>query len=385
MNDSRHNPIYLFALSFGDVVRCCHYYFLRKLKICLYFAYLVGTNDIHTQRNGMVLVFWAPGVGDFRTDWSIYTHLREARPVRLSAIHLCSLDNPFFRVLQKVFMNSLVGNATKMDARYRIHFGEPTELHYALQTFGIPIDKIPITLSRTIKLVYLNQWLWIRQYIEQGLSIIECPGTYDVVSRQGTAAMYYPGNAWFIDLIQSKFEAHLMLLLQKEEQEGVGYCKCNSNSNTTSNTASCNYNFYAINDRFKLTYDLMESIVSELMQCIQETSGRILTWYDNRGYGCVGWWTVLDDPQQIHNKVEYLVTREFKKFNASITRAHRNQKRKESSSYSCSSSSKATTSPAIGRKKILQQVQSQVLQSDTSIFRLQDGTTGKAMFCCSRE
>lgn len=342
--------------------------------------YSAGTNDIDSQRKGVVTVLWGQTANGFRTSSALSedavsarTQLREARPLRASAIHMCFADTPIFRLIQKM-VTTIVGEPTStlvsspalgssvggeapfrsVGSRFRIHLGEPIELQYALQSYGISADRIPITLSSTIKLNYFHQWLWIRQYVEQGLSIVECPGLYDVLVRQGTAAMYHPGNAWFLDLIQSKFEAHMLLVLQKRGKNTTG-----GRRGGLDGGLNIGSNHQVIIDNFKLTPNLLESFASELVQSINDTSGRILTWYDNKGYGCVGWWTVLENPQQVYSKVEYMVGKEYKKLISSITKEHRaNQKRKE----------------PLPRAMRVQQV----LESDTSIFRSQDGrSTGR--------
>jgi len=339
-------------------------YYSLQIKIYLYFCYSAGTNDVYTQRKGIVIVIWAQGGnGGFhfretnfvRMTPDFVKDLRRMRPLRASAIHLCTPDMPLFRLVRNIFSIALqettsFGSDATGGSKIRIHFGDSIELKYALQSYGIFADKIPVTLSSIIKLSYLNQWLWIRQYIEQGLSIVECPGIYDVVIRQGTAAMYHPGNLWFYDLIQSKFEDHIELLLPKQEQK------------VRSITLSI------IIDFFKLTPILLESFVSDLMQAIRESSGRILIWFDNKGYGCVGWWTVLDDPEQRHSKIEYMVMREYKKVIKSVTRERRNNKRKERAR-------RKEAEPAPGSGSAPPE-ELQDLRSDTSIFRSQDGKTG---------
>lgn len=353
-----------------------------QCKIILYFLYSAGTNDLDSQRKGIVAIIWAQDSNFILPNFSFKDHsalgmtkLHECRPLRASAIHFCTPDTIIYRLMRKIavasagdeppnphqgrtgdYEESKIRQSIEKGLRYRVHLGEPIELQYALQSYGVPIGKIPITLSNTIKLAYFNQFLWIRQYIEQGLSIVECPGLYDIVIRQGTAAMYHPGNTWFLNLIQRKFEAHLLHILQRRGQQG-GLCKDN---------------YHIFIDHFKLTPSLLNSFVSELMEAIRETSGRILTWYDNKGYGCVGWWTVLDCPEQIKAKVEYMVSREFKKLISSITKELKRHKRKEDAA-SLTTRRRSTSN---GDSSPLPQAPTQVLDSATSIFQSQDGSTG---------
>eukprot|EP00536_Pseudo-nitzschia_multiseries_P005793 jgi/Psemu1/13605/gm1.13605_g len=62
--------------------------------------------------------------------------------VRVSAIHICTPATPAYR-----FRRSLVAIRAGTDefVRIKFHEGEPIELRYQLQSFGIPTETIPIT------------------------------------------------------------------------------------------------------------------------------------------------------------------------------------------------------------------------------------------------
>ena len=112
--------------------------------------------------------------------------------------------------------------------------GNPVELQYELNGYGIPSSDIPITLSGTIKTHYLKQWVRIRHLIEaeaeidtpsihlgdgdgSSLSIVECPRINDVIFKRGCTMANHPGNSHFRSMIQSQYE-QLKLQPQQEQQ-----------------------------------------------------------------------------------------------------------------------------------------------------------------------
>jgi hypothetical protein len=120
--------------------------------------------------------------------------------------------------------------------RTKFHFGNPIELRFALQGYGIPTEFIPSTDTGNVKSVNLRQWIRLRghlerqadylratQYssqIESGASeydestasstsdIVECPGSNDVIFRRGISMNHHPGNVKFLNLIESKIYEH---------------------------------------------------------------------------------------------------------------------------------------------------------------------------------
>jgi hypothetical protein len=212
--------------------------------------------------------------------------------------------------------------------------GENIELQYSVQGYGIPIELLPLTDTGNIKIAYLKQWMKLRRVLEvmkmteqnrneQGQlkgqegtanggggddvsananddmsittntsctsnlpagshkSIIECPGSFDVVFRSGTSMACHPGNVRFRCLIESNHE-HPHLVSQKTQAE------------------------------------LAEQLIEE----IEMMGGRFLKW-DNRGY-----WVEIKDGLQIHTKVS-LSIRDYKY----KTKAQRNRQTNQSFTY----------------------------------------------------
>lgn len=294
---------------------------LRK-KLLLYFLYVAGINDVETQRKGIVMLIWSQytentislsepmqldtpmGGTPLEQQEDLFGGLlQEVCPVRVSAVHVCmpplisgrclysccsqglSSEDDDNCGLVSWTMNSIVG--PKIHAcRMKFHRGGSAELRRILMTYGISADQIPVTWSNSIKVNYLKQWLWIRHYIEGGLttSVVECPSMMDVIFRNRTSAMYHPGNDRFRGLIQLRLQAQLVAMdAQPDEGE-------QDDDNT----------------------DWMEEMINGLIRELREENGRFLMWYNNKGFGVSGWWTELRDEKQIYSKIEYSVMKEFR-------------------------------------------------------------------------
>lgn len=151
--------------------------------------------------------------------------------------------------------------------------GEGMELQYRLKSYGIPVDLTPITDSGNIKTTHLKQWLRLRKIIEVGwtpdgtktdkISIIECPGSNDVIFRPGTSMLCHPGNVVFRGLIESKQNRITVKRAEKEE------------------------------------------VALEIIHEVEKSGGRFLMW-DNGG-----WWSELKDVGVISTKIA-ISYRDFK-------------------------------------------------------------------------
>ena len=236
--------------------------------------------------------------------------------------------------------------------------------------------------------------------IERGLDIIDCPRLHDVLFRMGAQSINdHPGNVRFVEQIRIRFEEHAeQLLLQTDQQSGSSSTTKNDLSSSTDKACKCK----TIIDKFQLTDDLLDTLASDLVNDMVANSGRLLVWFKNKGYGCVGWWIVEDDPDEVQLKVKKIVSSEFKKFVTYVTKRQRINKRKGSMNTSGRNNNRNVDreereKPGDGgvdndsnkrrpdRISSLQDYLSldaptqQLLESDTYIFRSQDGAT--AMQC----
>ncbi len=231
----------------------------------------VASEDVETQTKGIIVIMWPnPEIAlkhmknDLRNkertieNQTIY-YLGSC--VRAAAYHFCVPDNFLMSVLTKIFAIT-IGNSR---VRIKFHSGHDTELKYMLKGYGIPVDLIPLTATGNVKTQNLRTWLKARNTIEENgsdHSIIECPGSNDVLFRPSKLIKGHPGNVKFHNLIESYHE------------KGLGI------------TAAS------------------KQIIADILK----DNGFILVW-DKRG-----WWTKETDTNQMRFKVS-VSYRDFKKKN----------------------------------------------------------------------
>jgi len=271
-----------------------HAALVTRVKILIYIM-LAASEDLETQRQGITSVIW-PGtklpqgdtVNNIKLDRIFFMkRVYENIPLRTAAQHYCMPPTPFFKVMKALFIMSMPDHVKRM----KFHVGVNVELQYSVKSYGIPVELIPLTDSGNIKTTYLKQWIKLRRMIEvmkmtdrgndNSVSIIECPGSNDVVFRSGTSMSCHPGNVRFRCMVESKHETP-SIVSQSTQAE------------------------------------LAEQLIEE----IEAGGGRYLKW-DSRGY-----WTEMKDRLQIHTKVA-LSIRDFKY----KSKAQRNRQTNQSYTY----------------------------------------------------
>jgi len=195
------------------------YDLIQRMRIHLYITF-VFSNDVESQRKGMVNVLWPEG--DFseiqmplhNDSRNLLKKVIAAAPLRLVAVHICFPDTLYFNLLRSF----LILTFSSQRSRMKFHVGTSIERRYSLQGFGIPVEILPITHSGNVKRTCLYRWIRVRQFLESGQkligtsnirsddSIILLPRSNDVLFRTGTTATAHPGNAHFRSLIELKYE-----------------------------------------------------------------------------------------------------------------------------------------------------------------------------------
>ena len=103
--------------------------------------------------------------------------------------------------------------------------GSVVECIYALQSFGIDADQVPISSSSgKLKTMQHAKWLEFRCMKEESLKIqghkfdriIECPNQTDVLFGRGRPIMRHPGNAVLRSIVQLKLEEYANAKSKKE-------------------------------------------------------------------------------------------------------------------------------------------------------------------------
>mmetsp|Transcript_27936 Transcript_27936/g.75956 ORF Transcript_27936/g.75956 Transcript_27936/m.75956 type:complete len:329 (+) Transcript_27936:479-1465(+) len=255
----------------------------------LIYIHFVVSNDLESQRKGMVLL--AMPEGDFsETPLPLFKDSRRllsitfaSTPIRIAAIHICFPDTLYFRLIRSF----LVLSVPFRNHRLKAHTGTTIERRYTIQGYGIPVEMIPLTDSGNVKRTYLYQWIRVRKLIEQEQtcskdSIILMPRSNDVLFRSGTTTMAHPGNVFFRSLIELKHH---------EFRSGSGFTQA--------------------------------ILAEDIVKVIERLDGRFLKWH-NQGY-----WTELKDRGQILFKTEVSI-RDFK------SRIKATKNRQNSHSVTCS-------------------------------------------------
>ena len=179
------------------------------LKIMMYIFWTVG-NDIDAQRKGVATVFLFdpsfPQIPHHKGAGVISPSDQWMLSVRMSAIHVCTPDTPFFKLTRR-FIAMAIGPHNRL--RLRLHLGTSVEFHYSLQVYGIPIELIPMTYTGKIKLLFTRQWLRLRRMIEGKVKlpaniVVEAPYLNDVLFKQGNSFPNHPGNNMLRNLVEAK-------------------------------------------------------------------------------------------------------------------------------------------------------------------------------------
>jgi len=274
-----------------------------RQKITLYQFYMAGY-DVDTQRKGVVGLVWFLENEEPSLKAIHDTKLAQLS-VRISGVHLCSPDTPFYR-MRRALAVMIIG---QYRSRLRIHVGEAMKLRYILQGFGIPSDNIPITYSGVIKTATLRKWMRSRQleeneHFRRSMTIdssnssktnnnsnsnsnsnnkmIDSPYLTDILFRKGKSVTSHPGNATLRRLIKSKVES--------------GACD-NENYRTR-----------------KFIYEIINDMKHQHQQSNRKAAAahrtnhnnppvRLLQWDDEIG-NC---WREIDDENIIYNKIRRIV------------------------------------------------------------------------------
>lgn len=367
-----------------------------RSKIIGYLFNVAAKGDEETQRKGVVIVVWFAnslkisyripirgGTMSVYAAWGC---------VRIAAMHVCSPDTPAFR-----FRRSLVAlKAYYLRSRIKMHAGSQMELHYILQSYGIPTEIIPVTFSGSRKITTFRNWMKFRKAMEDHeeyerqnriagsgrristnsimSTVVECPNSSDIVFRQGSSMLAHPGNARF----RSVIEARVINLREDYNTSGV----------MVSATADEYNEFEDDIAPSKTTKTLIYELVDQI---IETDKGRVLMWtqsldYSNDKHGC--WlWMPIKNREQIYSKIEYIVrecVRDFKREieaasaagQSDTARATATETRTTTTSPPPAAAAATTTITTFARSEI-QRSNRQSIESSTSIFRSQSNSPSR--------
>mmetsp|Transcript_9759 Transcript_9759/g.23622 ORF Transcript_9759/g.23622 Transcript_9759/m.23622 type:complete len:683 (-) Transcript_9759:58-2106(-) len=234
-----------------------------RIKILWYMIW-IASEDIETQRKGLVIIGWPcdeiisgsmsnnpmseddtrssdgsamGGMEDSAWERNLRPNIAnmegiyqvkavDGLPIRIAALHFCIQNRPIYRILNSLFYFTL---DSTYKSRYKVHIGEPLEIRYKLQGYGIPVDLLPITHTMTLKRQSHLQWINFRKYVEQGVNgnaktnsknkasltidpqdIVDCPRSYDVIIGKAKYTNN-PGNVFYRSLIEATHDEHISL------------------------------------------------------------------------------------------------------------------------------------------------------------------------------
>lgn len=254
---------------------------LSKARIHMYMSW-IASNDIDSQSRGLVIIIW------FNQEFKVSRKPERKYGVydlylnRCVAMHVCSPDTSINHSQQRAVVATGVGRARRT---LRQHLGTSLENSCALRSYGIPVDRMPITYTGMIKVNYIRQWIHIRRRIENCSDndqlreeIIEYPKPNDVIFRKGQSSIHHPANESFRDLILSKVK-------EQAQSRKIGGIKIHT-----------------------------RKMVNEIIREVQVIDGGRFLSYNDRGG-----WNEIRDVDGISFKIDHLI----KNFRKSV-RVHRN-------------------------------------------------------------
>lgn len=194
---------------------CPHMTISTRLRVAWYFIQL-ASQDLSTQRKGLVAVYWLLGSRHAASDLSSLHLGRNAAasmgpcfsayPVRMAAIHLCFQETSFRYVFN--FGMMVMERTTRV--RCKAHIGTMQEVMYFLMSYGIPKAILPIDENTgKVEVEDFRTWLMSLQDYEKddamdldrpggGVTvsheIIEIPGEHDVLLGRGKIVEGSTGN-----------------------------------------------------------------------------------------------------------------------------------------------------------------------------------------------
>lgn len=222
-----------------------------KFKAMLYFFCALARDDIESQRNGVVLILNSSKTEEEHDEneysFSLieqYQELCQSVLVRFAVVHLAFDNNSKNSVAHKICMN--VVQSYKEDsqtnvARIRLYDEDASNdsTKNNLAPFGIPTHLIPVTHTGTIKLKEHFGWVRIQEWSDKknkldpsfnaNFTVIECPGTNDVLFSQGGkywngVNRFQRGNLEFMEFLESKIDIYQSTLSWKRKHSILAEC-----------------------------------------------------------------------------------------------------------------------------------------------------------------
>lgn len=190
----------------------------ENMSRILFYMFMCALEDEETQRRGMACIIY--GVGESvisRTDLKTVVQgawIQSVVPVKTCSLHHCISDTNirrFINVSMKFF-----GEETK--ARAKMHHGTHVECVYALMTYGIPPDSLPVTMDGDLKRKNHLEWIKMRkrQETQPRSHRILIPSRCDVLFGRGKPFREHIGNLRLFNLLDDNLERYEKLRLKEK-------------------------------------------------------------------------------------------------------------------------------------------------------------------------
>jgi hypothetical protein len=326
---------------------------------------LVCASDIENQRKGIIFVLWAENISfnKFRFKRTNRPNFFLA-PVRVVSIHFCANDSILTHLAMSAFVARL---KTEQRIRFISHFGDGVENRYSLQSYGLPVDTLPITWTGTVKTENIKRFMNLRSYVESGeyeannnnninrrfSSITDCPYLNDILFKKGHHASlhHHSGNDRFRDIVHSVYEQHLQQHQRRQQQHGTS-------------------NGIPLPPSVPVSRHLL---IPDIMKGIKQENLRVLVWNPKNS-----WWECISDEchyeKQVYTSAFYFLKESTSSSplvqppKSIATAAAATTPKSTATATAKSTATAKTTSTSTSMLKKRYHQQQQVSQSGTSIF-----------------
>eukprot|EP00529_Nitzschia_sp_RCC80_P027803 CAMPEP_0113516794 /NCGR_PEP_ID=MMETSP0014_2-20120614/41818_1 /TAXON_ID=2857 /ORGANISM="Nitzschia sp." /LENGTH=258 /DNA_ID=CAMNT_0000413753 /DNA_START=994 /DNA_END=1770 /DNA_ORIENTATION=- /assembly_acc=CAM_ASM_000159 len=152
--------------------------------------------------------------------YEVARELISANPVAMSAVHQLIPESNLSPMLRKIGL-SMMG--TQYRGRSRSHEGSPLEWLYALASYGISKDQLPLSSTGTIKTKAHLKWIALRQTKAKAMvegrpfDGVECPEQLDIFFRRGGNLISHTGNQMLRVILLSRYDYYKSRKTQKEK------------------------------------------------------------------------------------------------------------------------------------------------------------------------
>ncbi len=253
-----------------------HYAVLLQQQVGTYFAQCLSED----REGGTVFVSFLHHIHHNLYNSKEYHALQqmmETIPPKFSAVHLCCPKGHLYDIA-KAAVTLLIGKENRQ--RLRLHVGSYQECKYALRSFGIPVDRLPVDLEfkpkyvtkhRHFDLKYHSKWLSIREAKETAM--------FAAIGRDSRGRVVAPGRHGVVDSFMGVMKAVREIrskFVECPHHEDCLFGKGRPAMNHPGNVAMRRLLDAKINRFESLGSQQKSSVVWEVVECIKRGNGRFL-------------------------------------------------------------------------------------------------------------